>query len=45
MSLATEPFDLVLEGPLNRITDPAESASVSEDYNRGGWPCSFEGTC
>jgi hypothetical protein len=43
VSLATEPFDLVLEGTANRVSDPHELATVSEDYNRGGWPCTVEG--
>jgi hypothetical protein len=43
VSLATEPFDLVVEGTANRVTDPDELATVSDVYNGGGWPCSVEG--
>jgi hypothetical protein len=43
VSLATEPFDLVLEGTAIRVSDADELASVAEDYRRGGWPCSVEG--
>jgi Pyridoxamine 5'-phosphate oxidase len=38
VSVATQPFDLVLEGSAGRVTDADELRSVADEYNRGGWP-------
>jgi hypothetical protein len=43
VSVATQPFDLVLEGSAERITDADELRSVADEYNRGGWPAQVEG--
>jgi hypothetical protein len=43
VSVATNPFDLVLEGSATRVTDADELRSVAEEYNRGGWPAQVEG--
>jgi hypothetical protein len=43
LSVATRPFDLVLEGSASRVTDADELRSVADEYNRGGWPAQVEG--
>jgi Pyridoxamine 5'-phosphate oxidase len=43
ISVATRPFDLVLEGSAARVTDADELRSVAGEYNRGGWPAQPEG--
>jgi hypothetical protein len=43
VNVATQPFDLVLEGTAARVTDPDELRTVADDYNRGGWPAQVEG--
>lgn len=43
LSVATEPFDLVLEGAAARVRDANVLAAVVAEYNAGGWPCSVEG--
>ncbi|OBG26754.1 pyridoxamine 5'-phosphate oxidase family protein [Mycobacterium sp. 852002-51057_SCH5723018] len=43
VSVATEPFDLVVEGNAERITDPGELSSVAELFARNGWPCEVAG--
>ncbi|MGE2815894.1 pyridoxamine 5'-phosphate oxidase family protein [Mycobacterium heidelbergense] len=43
LSVATDPFDLVVEGLAQRVTDAGELASVAEVFARGGWPCRVEG--
>jgi hypothetical protein len=43
LSVATDPFDLVLEGRAERVVDPAELQTVAEAYNAGGWPSRVEG--
>ena len=40
VSVATEPFDLVVEGRAERVTDPTELQTVAETYAAGGWPAS-----
>ena len=42
LSLATDPFDLVLEGVAVRVVDPAELAAVAAVFNED-WPCEVEG--
>ncbi|MDT5348580.1 MAG: hypothetical protein QOH91_1867 [Mycobacterium sp.] len=43
ISVATEPFDLVVEGAAERVTDSHELSSVAQAYNRSGWPAAVEG--
>jgi hypothetical protein len=43
VSVATEPFDLVIEGTAERVTDAAELTSVAEAFVRAGWPAEVEG--
>jgi hypothetical protein len=38
VSVATHPFDLVIEGSAARVTDADELRSVAAEYNRVGWP-------
>lgn len=43
LSIATHPFDIVLEGTAERVTDPAELQHVAEAFAAEGWPASLEG--
>jgi hypothetical protein len=43
VSVATHPFDLVVEGSVVRVTDADELRSVADEYNRGGWPAQVDG--
>jgi hypothetical protein len=43
VSVATHPFDLVMEGTAERVTDADELHSVAEVYNKEGWPARVEG--
>jgi hypothetical protein len=43
VSVATEPFDLVVEGVAERVTDADELASVAEAFVHDGWPAEVEG--
>jgi hypothetical protein len=43
ISVATHPFDLVLEGSAARVVEDAALRAVAAEYNSGGWPCSVEG--
>jgi hypothetical protein len=40
VSVATEPFDLVIEGRAERVTDPDEMQTIAARYADGGWPAS-----
>ena len=42
LSLATDPFDLVLEGTAVRVTDPTELAAVAAVF-ADDWPCEVDG--
>jgi hypothetical protein len=42
LSLATDPFDLVLEGTATRVTDAGELAAVAALY-ADDWPCRVDG--
>ena len=42
LALATDPFDLVLEGTATRVTDADELAAVAALYNPD-WPCTVDG--
>jgi pyridoxamine 5'-phosphate oxidase-like protein len=43
LSVATELFDLVIEGVAERVTNASELASVADAFVRGGWPCEVAG--
>jgi Pyridoxamine 5'-phosphate oxidase len=43
VSVATHPFDLVIEGVAERVTDAAELASVGDVFVQEGWPAEVEG--
>ncbi|HEX2283822.1 MAG TPA: pyridoxamine 5'-phosphate oxidase family protein [Mycobacterium sp.] len=43
VSVATHPFDLVIEGSAERVTDADELRSVAEAFNAQGWPARVEG--
>jgi hypothetical protein len=43
VSVATHPFDLVIEGAAQRITEAGELASVAEAFDRSGWPAEVSG--
>jgi hypothetical protein len=43
VSVATHPFDLVVEGVAERVTDVGELASVAEAFVRDGWPAEVAG--
>jgi hypothetical protein len=43
LSVATEPFDLVIEGVAERVTDAVELASAAEAFVTSGWPCEVAG--
>lgn len=43
VSVATDPFDLVIEGAAERVTDADELSSVAEVYVRAGWPAEVAG--
>jgi hypothetical protein len=39
ISVATDPFDLVVEGEAHPVTDPATVARMAAEWSTGGWPC------
>ena len=43
VSVATEPFDLVIEGVARRITSVDELRSVADSFVKGGWSCEVAG--
>jgi hypothetical protein len=43
VSVATHPFDIVVEGAATRVTDSTELRSVADAFNRGGWPAEVAG--
>jgi hypothetical protein len=43
VSVATDPFDLVVEGVAERVTETGELASVADAFIRNGWPCGVAG--
>lgn len=42
-SVATDPFDLVIEGSAERVTDAGELDSVAEAFISAGWPAEVAG--
>ena len=43
VSIATQPFDLVIESSAARVTDAEELAAVATEYAEQGWPAQVEG--
>jgi hypothetical protein len=43
ISVATHPFDLVVEGRSERVTDPAELRRLAEAFAAQGWPARVDG--
>jgi hypothetical protein len=43
ISIATHPFDLVIEGSADRVADAAELRTVAEAFAKNGWPARVEG--
>ena len=43
LNVATDPFDLVIEGAAERVTDAGELASVAKAFVNAGWPCEVAG--
>ncbi|SPM31335.1 Nitroimidazol reductase NimA or a related FMN-containing flavoprotein, pyridoxamine 5'-phosphate oxidase superfamily, partial [Mycobacterium terramassiliense] len=43
VTVATEPFDLVIEGVARRVTSAGELRSVADSFVKGGWPCEVAG--
>lgn len=43
ISIATHPFDLVIEGTAERVSDAAELQTVAQTYAAQGWPASVAG--
>jgi hypothetical protein len=43
VSVATDPFDLVIEGAAERVADADELSSVARTYARDGWPAEVAG--
>ncbi len=43
VTVATDPFDLVIEGAAQRVTDASELNSVAEAFVRSGWPAEVAG--
>jgi nitroimidazol reductase NimA-like FMN-containing flavoprotein (pyridoxamine 5'-phosphate oxidase superfamily) len=43
VSVATHPFDLVIDGTASRVTDADELRSVADAFNEHGWPAQVEG--
>jgi PPOX class probable F420-dependent enzyme len=44
LSVATDDFDLVIEGAATKITDPATVATMATKWNEGGWPARVDDT-
>src|SRR6185369_5245987 len=42
LSVATEEFDLVVEGEAHKITDAATVAAMAARWAEGGWPASVD---
>jgi hypothetical protein len=43
VSVATHPFDLVVEGTAERVADQAELQAVADECVANGWPASVAG--
>ncbi len=42
LSVATDAFDLVLEGDAHRVTDPSTVKAMAARWAAEGWPCSVD---
>ena len=42
LSLATDAFDLVVEGEAQQVTDPPTVAAMAERWAAGGWPATVD---
>jgi hypothetical protein len=43
VGVATHPYDLVIEGTAERVTDTEEVRAVAEVFNKDGWPAQADG--
>ena len=43
VSVATEPFDLVIEATAKQVNDDAELGTVAATFRAGGWPATVDG--
>jgi PPOX class probable F420-dependent enzyme len=39
LSVATDAFDLIVEGDAHRVTDPSTVKAMAERWDAAGWPC------
>jgi hypothetical protein len=44
LSVATHPFDLVVEGTADEVTDPTNVADMASRWAAEGWPCRVDDT-
>jgi hypothetical protein len=44
LSVATQEFDLVVDGEARRVTDPPTVAAMAARWAAGGWPCRVDDT-
>jgi PPOX class probable F420-dependent enzyme len=44
LSLATQEFDLVVEGEAEKVDDPAAVAALAQRWSHEGWPCRVDET-
>jgi PPOX class probable F420-dependent enzyme len=44
LSVATDEFDLVVEGEARKVTDPPTVAAMAARWAAGGWPARVDGT-
>jgi PPOX class probable F420-dependent enzyme len=44
LSVATDEFDIMVEGDATRVTDPATVATMAEHWVAGGWPARVDDT-
>jgi hypothetical protein len=42
LSVATDAFDLVVEGDAHKVTDPSTVKAMAERWAAEGWPCSVD---
>src|SRR5689334_3107857 len=42
LSIATEEFDLIVDGRATMVTDPATVAAMAKRWADGGWPCTVD---
>jgi len=42
LSVATHPFDLIVEGEATKVTDPTTVAAMAARWAAGGWPASVD---